>query len=313
MGIKTGIQWATATWNPWMGCTKVSPACDNCYAESWMKRWGRDFNNISHSKSTFWDPEKWKEPQRIFVCSLSDFFHPVPDDWRYEAFEVMSRAPQHTYMILTKRPAIMSRWMGKISRLMRTNNIWLGVTAENQEQADKRIPLLLQIPAAVHFVSVEPMLGPVDLSRYLAGPNGNAIKCGCGWRESESGIVGATPEHEVCLVCTQNPQRFQPVRWVICGGESGPGARPMHPDWARSLRDQCAVARVPFFFKQWGEWTTDFHAGELLGAGIKYPAGCAVHHLPAGRSMWRVGKDFTGRLLDGREHNELPEVMRHGV
>jgi len=317
----TKIEWATATWNPWIGCTKVSPACDNCYAERWAKRCGRDFSKVTRAAvATFGAPLKWKEPQRIFVCSLSDFFHKdVPSETRRDAMEIMDHSPQHTFMLLTKRPeniaAVLkgSRWDNGLPE-----NVWLGCTVENQEQADKRIPELLKIPAAVHFVSVEPMLGPVDLAQFL------------------------TPLWHVDGTVTRNlpakgvyPAARPRLDWVICGGESGGKARPMHPTWARSLRDQCAAASVPFMFKQWGEWHTRYEI-----AGVPHFAKFESHeHWVSKASTWvrggtcldsegkickcgadfqtakfpitimhRVGKARAGRLLDGVEHNGMPEV-----
>ncbi len=215
MGKTTAIEWTDATWNPWIGCTKVSPACANCYAERDMKRYGRDFNKITRtSNKTFYSPQTWKEPKKVFVCSWSDFFHnDVPPEWRRDAMEVMERCPQHTFLLLTKRPEnivpfAMRRW-GKIP-----DNVWIGTTIETQSMADKRIPELLKVNAAVRFVSIEPMLGPVNIDPWLS--------------------------HAL-------------VNWVIVGGESGPHARGLHIDWVRSLRDQCANAHVPFMFKQWGE------------------------------------------------------------
>jgi protein gp37 len=209
MAQDTKIEWATATWNPWYGCHKVSPACDHCYAERWAKRSGRDFSVVTRSKTTFNDPLKWKDPERIFVCSLSDFFHPDADQWRDDAFDVMREADWHTYMLLTKRPErpVTGWWVWPKSW-------WIGVTTENQEQADTRIPVLLKSTApAVRFVSCEPLLGPIDLSGHLL----------------------------------MEP----PVDWVIVGGESGPGFRKMEHQWVVDLQRQCARAAVPFFFKQW--------------------------------------------------------------
>lgn len=284
MAKDTKIEWATATWNPWIGCSKVSPACDNCYAEQYANRFG-DFNKIRRtSDATFYAPLKWKEPKRIFVCSLSDFFHEnVPIGWFQEAITIMKKCPQHIFMLLTKRPENM------VNRLLASNlslpkNVWLGVTAENQEQADKRIPYLLNMPAALHFVSCEPLLGPVDL--------------------------------KLCEEDTNNPNNIYEDRrhylnWVICGGESGPKARPMHPDWARSLRDQCAAARVPFLFKQWGEWISLCERDSDLEK--KIPHGVVI----SGKFFFKAsamgkntdGRRFkTGRLLDGVEHNGIPEV-----
>src|SRR3972149_188302 len=167
MGRHTKIEWASSSWNPWMGCAKVSEGCRNCYAQRDMKRFGRDFGTPTRSKTTFEDPLKWKEPRRIFVCSWSDFFlETVPPDWREDAWAVMRQAPQHTYLLLTKRPQNIAGMLPKTWTAMPYPNVWLGVSAENQRRADGRIPLLLQVPAAVHFVSAEPLLGPIRLQAW---------------------------------------------------------------------------------------------------------------------------------------------------
>jgi protein gp37 len=238
MAIETKIEWADATWNPFIGCSKVSPACDNCYAERWAVRTGRDFKSVKRSASpTFHGPLHWKTPKKIFVCSLSDFFHEeIMRADRHAAIKIMRDASQHTYMILTKRPQNIApmlagtTWAEKVP-----DNVWLGVTAENQEQYDKRAPELFKAPARVKFLSCEPLLGDIKID-------------------------------------TNN------LDWVICGGESGPHARPMNPTWARDLRDQCAARNTPFMFKQWGEWR-----GEI-----------------------KMGKKLAGKLLDGVEHNRAP-------
>jgi protein gp37 len=220
MARATKIEWCTATWNPWYGCHKVSPACDNCYAESWAKRTGHDFGLVTRSKTTFNDPQKWKQPERVFTCSLSDFFHPAADKWRREAWRVMvTRAGRlHTYLVLSKR---IERWfVGHACPFpnLTKRRLWLGVTAENQEQADNRIPALLEIDQVpVRFVSCEPLLGRIDLSPYL----------------------------RLTLA------RDQRVDWVIVGGESGPKYRPLEESWVKDIQIQCAKADVPFFFKQW--------------------------------------------------------------
>lgn len=330
--MPTKIEWATDTWNPITGCTKISEACQNCYAERMSKRLagrcgypeGEPFRVTLHPDKLD-QPMKWKKPRMIFVCSMGDLFHEdVPFEFIASVFGVMANSSQNTYMVLTKRPQRMKEffdWLSlsaaiyyardhrtvpydddrinvfimKIASEYGINldfmrkwplfNVWLGVTAENQEQADKRIPILLQIPAAVRFVSVEPMLGPVDIDGYL-GFNGP--------RRMGDGLTyyWVAPK----------------LDWVICGGETGPGARPMHPDWVRSLRDQCQAARVPFFFKQWGEW------GPVPTEGVPV-RGCMdngkFHFGPnpgVGLAMYRVGKKAAGRLLDGQEWNQYPEV-----
>ena len=329
MGTK--IEWTEETWNPIIGCSKVSPGCDNCYAERMACRLAhmdnRNYQDVtgSNSNRTWFDnwngktafvesalekPLHWKKPRRIFVCSMGDLFHEsVPFEWIDKVFAVMAICPHHTFQVLTKRPGRMLDYLsdpktqigipGVCSSKTNTKidlnkffaaagwpikNVMLGVTAENQEQADKRIPILLQIPAAKRFVSVEPMLGPVDLEKNIS-------------------------EH--CLI---KPAAF--LDWVICGGESGPGARPMYPDWVRSLRDQCKAAGVPFFFKQWGEYSPflnrvsnaeiivcengDFTDWDSRARG--WHQDCKYTHIV----MRKVGKKKAGCLLDGGEYKEFP-------
>ena len=167
MGLNSKIGWCTATWNPFMGCNKVSAACANCYMFREQIRYGHDPTVLRRSRTTFNDPIRWKQPERIFVCSWSDFFHPhAPATWRDDAWDIMREANRHTYMLLTKRPE-------NIKHMLPDDwgdgwpNVWLGVTAENQEMFDLRVPLMLPIPAAKYFVSIEPMLGFVDMSEHL--------------------------------------------------------------------------------------------------------------------------------------------------
>lgn len=310
MALGTKIQWATATWNPFIGCSKVSPACDNCYAETWAKRCVRDFSKVVRAASeTFKAPLKWKEPQRIFVCSLSDFFHPdIFRGDRHAAIHIMRDAPQHTYMLLTKRPEnIKPMLLGTAWGEALPDNVWVGVTAENQEQADRRIPLLLRVPARVRFVSCEPLVGSVDLKQYLPA----YMQCGgCGYRTNESvgnckgycfDATGKSCDAVPCPKCGKVHYwcgSMASLNWVIAGGESGPHARPMYPAWVRALRDQCAAAGVSFMFKQWGEFSpyyktvdTEKHVTVIR----EYAHG-----------VGRVGKAEAGRLLDGKEHNGVP-------
>lgn len=285
MGKDTKIEWATSTWNPFIGCSKVSPACDNCYAERWAKRCGRDFSKVVRASSpNFNAPKTWKEPERIFVCSLSDFFHQdILRADRHAAIKVMRDAPHHTYILLTKRPENIKPMLAGTAWGDRLpDNVWVGVTAENQKQADRRIPLLLRVPAKVRFVSCEPLLGPVELSSIQVEPNyfWNALdKVEAADGAAEGDCDGF-------------------INWVICGGESGGQARPMHPAWARSLRDQCAASGVPFMFKQWGEFSPYYLAVDV---GKRKTV---VKEFETGVS--RVGKHLAGRLLDGVEHNGVP-------
>ena len=283
------IEWCDETWNPISGCTKVSAGCANCYAERMAKRFvrkgisGRNGRKIKalHFRSVLLHPDsldrplRWKKPRRVFVCSMGDLFHEdVPDEFIKRVWSVMAEAQRHTFMVLTKRPErMLAHLAGEQRRGWKRDwpNIWLGVSAEDQRTADERIPLLLQTPAAVRFVSVEPMLGPVDF-RKVPGFN-------------LAGQAG------VDLL-----RNF----WVICGGESGPGARPMNPQWPRDLRDQCKAAGVPFLFKQWGEWVMrEYEPGD--------PA--SLRDIVTGeQTMIRVGRKAAGRLLDGVLHDSYPEV-----
>lgn len=236
---KTKIDWADYVWNPVTGCTKVSAGCKNCYAERHANRfWGeRKFTDVICHEDRLDQPLHIKKPGRVFVNSMSDLFHPCVDDgFIMNVFIRMYECPNLTFIILTKRPERMSTWV-KIEWIdglsnRETNdintpleNVWLGVSVENQQTADERIPILLQTPAAVRFVSYEPALGAVNLSKYLI-----------------TKFYNRGPEYA--------PLNIKSIDWVICGSESGPGARPFDMDWARNLRDQCQAANVPFFLKQ---------------------------------------------------------------
>jgi len=305
-------------------------------------------------------PGVWR-PRRIFVNSMSDLFHEaVPDEWIDKIFAVMALCPQHQFQVLTKRPKRMLayftefperrqgycwRWhvadaivamdpertLATVDTFERVidaaalENVWLGVSVENQAAADERIPLLLKTPAAVRFISAEPLLGPVSLARWTDV----GLECECGWRgiETEATEAGSEDDsHFNCPICYAECSHTpideclggrHGLNWVICGGESGPGARPMHPDWARGLRDQCKAAGAAFFFKQWGEWlplsdyepfvhgkdTKRYTHQFLWKAGEKNDS-----ELPI--SAYCVGKHAAGALLEGEAHKGFPMVMR---
>jgi protein gp37 len=308
MGAQSKIEWTDASWSPirarnlatgkigWH-CEHVSDGCRNCYAESINRHLGTglDFKpghradvEIFLDDKMLLAPLRWKKPRRIFVNSMSDTFAEfVKDEWLDRMFAVMALCPQHTFQVLTKRPermrayidAVMGDQSIGVNRLGATAlwtgltgpqgpfpswplpNVWLGISAEDQAAADERIPLLLQTPAAVRFVSLEPLLGPIKLRETLS-----------------------TDRHGEWLASGLSGEE-RGLNWVIVGGESGPHARPMHRRWVRDLRDQCAAAGVPFFFKQWGQ-----------------------HRPPTENDLaWRsLGKKRSGRLLDGAEHNGFP-------
>src|SRR3972149_4562828 len=265
---KTSIEWADEVWNPVTGCTKVSQGCKNCYAERIANRfWGeRKFTDLQMHPERLEDPLHWKKPRRVFVNSMSDLFHvDVDHEFISDVFRIMERAISHTFMVLTKRPKEMLHWFNTYNAENPLPNVWLGVSAEDQNTTDERIPDLLRTPAAVRFVSCEPLLGPVNLSPWID------------WRLSH----------------IDSPQKLD---WIICGGESGPNARPMNPDWARSLRDQCVAAEVPFFFKQFGEW----YPSPYQGKNTDHDG----HEYDKGTDTVRLGKKAAGRLLDGREWEE---------
>ena len=220
---KTKIRWSEMTWNPVTGCTKVSPGCDNCYAErlAEQRRGTRAFPvgfDLQLRPHKVRDPIKWKEPQRVFVNSMSDLFHKdIPDQYLKDIWDTMLEADHHVYQILTKRAHRMGHKIKELSLALEPH-IWLGTSVENQKLADSRIPALLEIGSAVPWISAEPLLGPVDLTQYL-GPAG--------------------------------------LKWVVVGGESGPGRRPMDYDWARAIRDDCQLADVPLFYKQGNAYRSD--------------------------------------------------------
>lgn len=350
MAETTKIEWADATWNPVTGCSVTSPGCTNCYAMRYAGTRGRHLasrqgltrevngnhvwtGEVRLNEEWLTQPLRWKHPRRIFVCAHGDLFHEsVPDEWIDRVFAVMALCPQHTFQVLTKRsarmwdycsdPATVDRIYDLVCDLAIDGvgqvvliapgvppemapdgrhvplgvwplpNVWLGISVEDQARADLRIPDLLDTPASLRWISAEPLLGPVDWIKVVArwqDTRTNAEKAHIGW--------GAPL-----------------IDWVVAGGESGPDARPCHPDWARLLRDQCAASGVPFFWKQWGEW---------IGLGVAEGRPLDDGHWPTngdgcirlrpdgsrgdeGFPMQRVGKKAAGRLLDGREWSGFP-------
>ena len=316
MAENTTIEWATHTFNPWIGCTKISPACDNCYAANFGNlfgiEWGTGKPRKRTSESTWKQPLRWNRQAqikhdawenfkaqysdltdeqliergfikphrpRVFCASLADVFdNEVPSEWRDDLFSLIRDTPHLDWLLLTKRIGnaynmmnlsgkFAPEYFGDAIGFSAPQNLWLGATICNQEEADRDIPKLLSTPAAKRFVSIEPMLGAIDLR----------------------------------MVTDYRAQ----IDWVICGGESGKNARPMHPDWVRSLRDQCADAGVPFLFKQWGEWHPHRYRnkdGEQELKGWFKQDRASIDFC----NVVRIGKKHAGRTLDGVLHNEYP-------
>ena len=279
MAANSKIEWTDATWNPVTGCSIVSPGCTNCYA---MRLAG---TRLKHTPSRtgltkdtkagpVWNgqvrlnegwldqPLRWKRPRRIFVCAHGDLFaENVPDEWIDRVFAVMALSPQHTFQVLTKRAARMRDYLngdwsiriigalpGHVAGWLSSGrnilpNVWLGVSAERQQEADERIPDLLATPAAVRFVSAEPLLGPVDFTRII-----HRDPAKFSWLNYSPRLNALTGNYPL-LEGTRDPHPER-LDWIIVGGESGNAARPMHPAWARSIRDQCAAAGTAFFMKQ---------------------------------------------------------------
>lgn len=316
MAENSAIEWTDHTFNPWMGCTKVSRGCKHCYAETLMDKrygkakWGPTGDRILTSDANWRKPLAWnrqaqKEGRRfrVFCASLADVFEHKPnqlddmDMWRGRLFNLIQNTPHLDWLILTKRPELVNSTIERVTGFSESDmwfytarNVWIGTSIESQETADARVPELLKVPAAVRFLSVEPLLEAVDLSPYLLPEqcwhckekiNNEGGRCFCG--------IHIKPQ----------------MQWVIVGGESGDGAATMHPDWARSLRDQCVGAGVPFLFKQWGEWLPLASADEAS----QYPRAQMIER--DGIRFVKVGKKVSGRLLDGIEWNQYPEVQ-HG-
>ena len=356
MAERSNIEWCDATFNPWIGCTKVSPACDHCYAERdfdlrrHVVQWGAGQARKRTGDDNWKKPGRWNKQRfvtcgcgfrgtidelttdavhgcnlqfkparrRVFCASLADVFdNEVPLQWRRDLFDMIAATPNLDWLLLTKRIGNAKTMMADAlhlnpaaqaeGRIWPLPNVWLGATICNQDEADRDIPKLLDVPAAVRFLSVEPMLGPIDL-KLMQYEDSNE-------RDGDGRIIANT--------------RRRGLHWVICGGESGPHARPMHPHWARDLRDQCEAAGVPFLFKQWGEWLPRsacyhrFQNGRSLAdedpGATRWPCirlnengsdGRRLENEGGGCSayMQLVGKKAAGRILDGRTHDGFPET-----
>jgi protein gp37 len=271
MGAYSKIEWTTHTFNPWWGCTKVSEACKNCYAETWAKRLGQDVWGPKPQRrlmsDAHWEaPLKWdrdalrsKERPRVFCASMADVFEDRDEllQSRARLFDLIERTPNLDWLLLTKRPqnvAKLARWKN-----VWPDNVWLGTTVELQSRAEELLPFLSEIPAKVRFISAEPLLGQLDLEPWL----------------------GDT------------------IDWVITGGESGHKARPASPSWFLSLMAQCEQRGVPFHFKQWGDWSP---------MDSSLPSTNKTETAQDGTVMLRVGKKIAGRILNGKMHDGLPAL-----
>ena len=322
MSETTKIEWCDSTFNPWEGCTKVGPGCDHCYAEARNHRfgggnWGPGAPRRRTSADNWQNPIRWNRAhekfyaehgrrRRVFCASLADWLdNEVPIEWLVDLLDLIRQTPNLDWLLLTKR---IGNWLCRlelaafhlrhdISRNDRRQatlewiqewldgeapaNVWLGSTVVNQIEADRDIPKLLATPAVVRFLSMEPLLGAVDLRKWIGSapvfPGASTHLSPDGYERQDigGGILDG-------------------IDWIIAGGESGHKARPMEPDWVRSLRDQCAATDTPFLFKQWGEWgpnwLNDNHGNKIEG------------------TEWveRLGIKITGRLLDGKTHNGFP-------
>jgi protein gp37 len=373
MADRSAIEWTDATWNPirarnkasgkvgWH-CEHLTTGCEHCYAEGFNARLGtglpfkpghRKDIELFLDENMLTQPLRWKKPRTIFVGSMTDLFADfVPDEMLDEIFATIGACDDkglgHIFQLLTKRSGRLLVYMRDrahkawnrrrlASEQFPPRNVWLGVSAERQDEADARIPHLLAAPAAVRFVSIEPMLGPINLEPWLPWPAAAGEVAGKAWgcQQCDGGGDCDCPGRKACYLEDEGPldadgapawlrvERLT-IDWIIVGGESGRQARAMHPDWARSLRDQCKAAGVPFFFKQWGEWapsTPEQAAGNPRSgwcAARAYPRVCKAEELyPESGAAFveHVGKARAGRMLDGELHDDLPNKgeISHGL
>jgi Bacteriophage protein gp37 len=276
MAKNSHIEWTNHTFNPWWGCHKVSPACDNCYAETWAKRvgqtlWGQRARRRFFGDTHWQEPLKWNQDAsaegaraRVFCASMADVFErrAALKDQRARLWNLIDQTPNLDWLLLTKRPQhilSMVPWGDDWPP-----NVWIGTSVENQRLAELRLPFLLAIPAAIRFLSCEPLLGPLDLRLWF------------------------------------NRRGYHPIDWVIAGGESGPQSRPMHPNWVVGLMHQCQSAKVPFHFKQWGHWVP-INSTRVSGSQKML----TVHDERPVR-MVAVGKKLAGRTLEGTTWDSFP-------
>ncbi|GGN46331.1 phage Gp37/Gp68 family protein [Streptomyces fuscichromogenes] len=301
MGENSTIEWTDHTFNPWWGCSRISAGCRNCYAADNARRWGQDVFHLGGERrmlsDTYWrTPLKWNReaqqtgiPRRVFCASMADVFedHPHVANARARLWDLIEQTPWLRWQLLTKRPenvSAMAPWTDAWP-----DHVWLGTSVEDQQRADQRIPVLLQIAARIRFLSCEPLIGSVDLAPYLTCPRLGALDGTQGFGDHQ--------------------RRASRIDWVITGGESGPKARPMDPACARRLRDQCQDAGVPYFFKQWGTWGPSgarvIRSRPVAGSKL---VGDPIDELGHRVEMVRLGKKASGRLLDGRLHDGVPPL-----
>lgn len=313
----TKIEWTNRTWNPVTGCTPCSRGCENCYAMRMINRLQhnpltaekyKEGNKVVMHISELFRPKRWRKPSMVFVCSMGDLFHEkVTDIFILEILGVIRKNPKHIFQILTKRPHRAVEFLRRNNIKLLSPNVWFGVSVEDQEQADIRIPYLLKIPAHIRFISAEPLLSEINIKDQL----GAVLKY----------VRPTTPK----------------INWVIAGGETGPNARPMHPDWVRSIRDQCHATNTPFFFKSWGEFKPNFQPFSSLQhwvnkaqtwlAGNKWRRDfdkcidLSGKHLFRGADfqdaaypvypMWKTGKKKSGNHIDGQTYTQFPTASQH--
>lgn len=307
MSQDSKIEWTDHTFNPWEGCQRVGPGCDHCYAETRNARysggqainWGPGAPRRRTSVSNWNLPRRWNAQaeafqaqhgrrQRVFCASLADVFdNAVSREWRDDLAALILDTADLDWLLLTKRIGNAGAMLGEMFLDGPPSNVWLGATVVNQAEADRDILKLLRIPASVRFLSMEPLLGPVSFEGFFANP---------------SNIADGT-------------NALEELDWVIAGGESGPGARPTHPNWHRELRDQCEAVGTPFLFKQWGEFApalSGLYFHPLEGGPQFRPrvADQTTHDFGDGYGAVRIGKKAAGRELDGKTWDEFP-VLQH--
>ena len=314
MGERSTIEWTDHTWSPWEGCQKTgSPACEHCYAEARNARFGggEPPNWGPHAPRRLTSDSGWAKPwawdriagkrgvrERVFPSLCDPFDNKAPDGARARFGNLILGTPNLDWLLLTKRIGNAAAMMEEMFGGPPPSNVWLGATVVTQEEADRDVPKLLATPATLRFLSMEPLLGPVDLEQAWHGENALSAECwgNCAWcRKGYPRLWNCQRAHGAQYEA--GAKWRSGLDWIIVGGESGPGARPMHPNWARSLRNQCAVAGVPFLFKQWGEWAS------AKGLPGHMPIG---HVFDDGYQMVRLGKKAAGRLLDGVTHDGVP-------